>query len=71
MTDRRSVLHATAAAAVAAAMPGLARAQAFPNRPIRLICPWTAGGTTDIVMRSWAESASRMLAHPPPRRCAA
>jgi tripartite-type tricarboxylate transporter receptor subunit TctC len=61
MTDRRTVLHATTAAAVAAAMPGLARAQAFPNRPIRLICPWTAGGTTDIVMRSWAESASRIL----------
>jgi tripartite-type tricarboxylate transporter receptor subunit TctC len=62
MTDRRSVLQASAAAAVAAAMPGLARAQqAFPNRTIRLICPWTAGGTTDIVMRSWAESASRIL----------
>jgi tripartite-type tricarboxylate transporter receptor subunit TctC len=61
MTDRRTVLHATTAAAVAAAMPGLARAQAFPNRPIRLICLWTAGGTTDIVMRSWAESASRIL----------
>jgi tripartite-type tricarboxylate transporter receptor subunit TctC len=61
MTDRRSVLHATAAAAAAAAMPGLARAQAFPGKTIRLICPWTAGGTTDIVMRSWAESASRIL----------
>jgi tripartite-type tricarboxylate transporter receptor subunit TctC len=64
MTDRRSVLRAaaaTAASAVSAAMPGIARAQAFPSRPIRLICPWTAGGTTDIVMRSWAEAASKVL----------
>jgi tripartite-type tricarboxylate transporter receptor subunit TctC len=59
--DRRSVLRAAVAAATAAALPAAARAQAFPSRPIRLICPWTAGGTTDIVMRSWAESASRIL----------
>lgn len=60
MTSRRTVLHAAAAAATAAALP-TARAQSFPSRPIRLICPWTAGGTTDIVMRSWAESATRIL----------
>jgi tripartite-type tricarboxylate transporter receptor subunit TctC len=61
MTQRRTFLGAAGALAGAAALPGLARAQAFPSRPIRLICPWTAGGTTDIVMRSWAESASRIL----------
>jgi tripartite-type tricarboxylate transporter receptor subunit TctC len=60
MTPRRTVLQAAAAAAAAAALP-TARAQSFPSRPIRLICPWTAGGTTDIVMRSWAESATRIL----------
>jgi tripartite-type tricarboxylate transporter receptor subunit TctC len=59
--DRRSVLRAAVAAATVAALPATARAQAFPSRPIRLVCPWTAGGTTDIVMRSWAESASRIL----------
>ena len=61
MTHRRTFLGAAGAIAGAAALPGIARAQAFPSRPIRLICPWTAGGTTDIVMRSWAESASRIL----------
>jgi tripartite-type tricarboxylate transporter receptor subunit TctC len=60
MTHRRTVLRAAVAASAATAWPG-ARAQSFPARPIRLICPWTAGGTTDIVMRSWAESASRIL----------
>jgi tripartite-type tricarboxylate transporter receptor subunit TctC len=35
--------------------------QAFPSRPIRYICPWPAGGSTDAVMRALAESASRAL----------
>ena len=37
------------------------RAQSFPTRPIRYICPWPAGGSTDAVMRALAESASRAL----------
>lgn len=59
--DRRELLRAAVAAATTAALPGLANAQAFPARPIRYICPWTAGGTTDLVMRAFAESASRIL----------
>jgi tripartite-type tricarboxylate transporter receptor subunit TctC len=58
MTARRTFV---AAAAAAALLPAPCRAQSFPYRPLRLICPWTAGGTTDIVMRSWAESASKIL----------
>ena len=29
----------------------------FPNRPIRLIIPWTAGSTADLQMRSLAQLA--------------
>ena len=61
---RRQILHATAAttASVAAlGLPGLAQAQAFPSRPIKYICPWPAGGSTDVVMRAIAESAGRAL----------
>ena len=47
--------------AALAALPGFARAQAFPSKPIRLICPWPAGGSTDVVMRSLAESAAKTL----------
>ena len=61
MTTRRTFVGAAAATAGAALLPATARAQAYPSRPIRLICPWTAGGTTDIVMRSWAESATKIL----------
>ena len=61
MTTRRTFVGAAAATAGAALLPATVRAQAYPSRPIRLICPWTAGGTTDIVMRSWAESATKIL----------
>lgn len=61
MTDRRSMLGAGAAAAALAAWPLTTRAQAWPTKPVRYICPWTAGGTTDIVMRAFAQSASQAL----------
>ena len=50
-----------AVAAATAAVPGSASAQAFPAKPIRLICPWPAGGSTDAVMRALAESAGKVL----------
>lgn len=58
---RRDFLKTTAAAAATIAFPGVVSAQAFPSRPIKLICPWPAGGSTDIVMRAFAESAGKAL----------
>ncbi len=58
---RRKVTTAGLAAAAALALPGLGQAQVFPARPIRLICPWPAGGSTDVVMRALAESASKAV----------
>ena len=46
--NRRTALAATAAAAL---IPGAARAQAWPTKPIRWIVPYTAGGLTDVVTR--------------------
>lgn len=44
---------------------GPSRAQArFPDRPIRLIIPWTAGGPADGGFRILAESASKKLGQP-------
>ncbi len=37
------------------------QAQDYPNRPIKLVVPFPAGGTTDIVGRIVAEHASRRL----------
>jgi tripartite-type tricarboxylate transporter receptor subunit TctC len=62
-TSRRALLAAAAGvAALAAVRP--ARAQSFPSRPITLICPWPAGGSTDRHMRALAELAGKNLGQP-------
>ncbi len=61
MKTRRHTLILGASAAAGLAFPLLARAQAFPTRPIRYICPWPAGGSTDAVIRALAESAAKTL----------
>jgi tripartite-type tricarboxylate transporter receptor subunit TctC len=58
---RRTFLKNSLAATAIVVAPAIARAQSFPARPIRLICPWSAGGTTDVVVRAIAESASKTL----------
>jgi tripartite-type tricarboxylate transporter receptor subunit TctC len=58
-STRRHFIAHTAAASVA--LPSLAWAQAFPARPIRYICPWPAGGSTDAVIRALAASAAKIL----------
>jgi len=57
---RRSVLQAAAGALAAAALPP-ARAQSFPSRPITLVVPWPAGGSTDRHHRALAEIAGKIL----------
>lgn len=64
MFTRRMAL--TALAATAATTAGLAplasaQAQAFPSKPITLVVPWPAGGSTDRHLRGLAEIASRHL----------
>ncbi len=47
------------------ALPGIARAQgAFPNRPLRLVIPFTAGGSNDIVGRMLGEGLAARLGQP-------
>jgi tripartite-type tricarboxylate transporter receptor subunit TctC len=51
-------------AAGAAALPGvsrIARAQAYPTRPIRLVIPFPPGGAYDFVGRPWAEKMKDLL----------
>ncbi len=51
-----------AALFVAFALP--VSAQNFPSKPVTLIVPWPAGGSTDIAMRAIAEAASKHLGQP-------
>src|SRR5687768_801352 len=46
---------------VATALPALAMAQGYPSKPVRLIVPFAAGGTTDIVARIVSERMSATL----------
>ena len=55
------IKNIAAAAAAAALVPALALAQAFPSKPITLICPWSAGGGTDLHLRKLAEPPSKHL----------
>jgi tripartite-type tricarboxylate transporter receptor subunit TctC len=55
---------AVAALALAAALPGGAAAQAFPSKPISLICPWPPGGSTDQHLRKFAEISQKYLGQP-------
>jgi tripartite-type tricarboxylate transporter receptor subunit TctC len=47
-----------------ALLQGPVMAAEFPSKPITLICPWGAGGTTDIYLRSLGEAASKHLGQP-------
>jgi tripartite-type tricarboxylate transporter receptor subunit TctC len=48
------------ALALLALCPGLAGA-AYPDRPIKMIVPWAAGGDTDAILRVWANALEKQL----------
>ena len=43
---------------------GQAMAADFPTKPITLICPYPAGGSTDVIARPLAEAAGKILGQP-------
>jgi len=60
MLSRRQVFACGAVAASLAAS-GVALAQAYPAKPIKLQVPFAPGGTTDIVARVMSEPLARLL----------
>jgi tripartite-type tricarboxylate transporter receptor subunit TctC len=60
--NRRASLHALAAAALAALSATAAQAQAqWPNKPLRIVVPYPAGGSSDIIARSISQQLSEAL----------
>jgi tripartite-type tricarboxylate transporter receptor subunit TctC len=57
---RRTLLAAMAMTMVG----GIAQAQGFPNKPIRLICPFPPAGAVDIASRAIAAELSKNLGQP-------
>src|SRR5438067_7315617 len=61
---RRKFLAMAAGAAALPALPRVARAQAYPSRPVRLIVAFPAGGSSDIVARLLGQRLSERLGQP-------
>src|SRR5215216_3679155 len=58
---RRTFMHLAAGAAALPAMSRMARAQAYPSRPVRIIVGFPAGGATDIQARLMGQWLSERL----------
>jgi tripartite-type tricarboxylate transporter receptor subunit TctC len=59
-----AVFIAFSISSVAPLAPAVAADNSFPDRPIRLIAPYAAGGLTDIAARIVAEKLSRRIGQP-------
>jgi tripartite-type tricarboxylate transporter receptor subunit TctC len=58
---RRRFLQLLAGAAALPVCPNLASGQTYPQRPVRVIVPFAAGGQTDVVARLVAQELSERL----------
>ena len=62
-TTRRGVLRYGSAAALAA-LPAPAIAQAWPNKPIKIVVTYPPGGLTDVFARAYGEYVSQKVGQP-------
>jgi tripartite-type tricarboxylate transporter receptor subunit TctC len=61
MHTRRHALHCTAAAIATAFTSALAWAQSYPTKPIKIVVPFPAGGSSDAAGRMVADKLSQLL----------
>ncbi|MEH2589100.1 Bug family tripartite tricarboxylate transporter substrate binding protein [Bradyrhizobium sp. AZCC 1721] len=61
LSRRRALFAGMAALAAALLLPQFARAQSYPNRPVRLILPFGAGGVADVTARLVTEKLGEKL----------
>jgi len=58
---RRTFLQLAAGAITLPVISGIAQAQAYPTRPVRLVIPFPPGGAFDFVGRPWADKMKPLL----------
>ena len=61
MLSKRSFLSAVAALACTALTAGRAAAQAYPNRPVKIVIPFGPGGPTEFILRLIADRLTTAL----------
>ena len=61
---KREFFARAAAVLLAATLPALAAAQAFPSKPLKIIVPYSPGGTTDLLARLVGQKLSERFGQP-------
>jgi tripartite-type tricarboxylate transporter receptor subunit TctC len=64
MSPLRSMARTICTLLFAALLPLLAQAQAYPNRPVRIVVPYAPGGVPDVVIRLVGQRLSEMWKQP-------
>ena len=59
-TNRRRAIAVALATAAVFAAPAVAQAQAWPNKPVRIVVPFSPGGSTDVIARMLGQRLSEL-----------